>query len=259
MSADGSSLFDLGGRVAIVTGGNGGIGLGMARGLYQAGAALLLAARDAGKLDAALAALGGAGPRVRAAGVDVTDPASVRAMVQAALDAFGRVDVLVTSAGINIRKPPQDLALDEWRQVMEVNVTGTFLCAQAVYPAMKQAGGGKLITIGSMTSIFGASFAAPYSASKGGVVQLTRALASAWAADNIQANAVLPGFIDTELTRTARQQVAGLHDRVVARTPQARWGRPEDLAGVAVFLASRASDFVTGAAIPVDGGYSSQL
>jgi 2-dehydro-3-deoxy-D-gluconate 5-dehydrogenase len=118
--------------------------------------------------------------------------------------------------------------------------------------------GGKIINIGSMTSLFGASFAGPYGASKGGVVQLTKALASAWAKDNIQVNAVLPGWIDTDLTKGARRDVPGLHNRVVARTPAGRWGAPDDLAGIAVFLASRASDFVTGTAIPVDGGYSSQ-
>jgi 2-deoxy-D-gluconate 3-dehydrogenase len=123
---------------------------------------------------------------------------------------------------------------------------------------MKAAGGGKVINIGSMMSIFGASFATVYAATKGGVVQMTKALACAWAPDNIQVNAVLPGWIDTDLTRTARQQVDGLHDRVLARTPAGRWGGPEDMAGIAVFLASPASDFVTGTAIPVDGGYSSQ-
>ena len=123
---------------------------------------------------------------------------------------------------------------------------------------MKKAGGGKIVNIGSMTSIFGVPFAAPYAASKGGLVQLTKALATAWAAENIQVNAVLPGWIDTDLTRRGRQQVEGLHERVVARTPASRWGDPADFAGIAVFLASAASDFITGAAIPVDGGYSSQ-
>jgi 2-deoxy-D-gluconate 3-dehydrogenase len=142
--------------------------------------------------------------------------------------------------------------------VLHINLRGTFLGSQAVYPQLCKLGGGKIITIGSMTSIFGASFAAPYSASKGGTVQLSRALASAWAKDDIQVNAVLPGWIDTDLTRRARQQVTGLEERVVARTPQGRWGRPEDLAGIAVFLSNPASDFVTGTPIPVDGGYSAQ-
>jgi 2-deoxy-D-gluconate 3-dehydrogenase len=142
--------------------------------------------------------------------------------------------------------------------VIETNLTSAFLLSQAAYPEMKKAGGGKIVNIGSMMSLFGASFVAPYAASKGGIVQLTRALACAWAKDNIQVNAVLPGWIDTDLTRRAREQVPGLYERVLARTPAGRWGEPADLAGIAVFLASRASDFLTGTAIPVDGGYSVQ-
>jgi 2-deoxy-D-gluconate 3-dehydrogenase len=122
---------------------------------------------------------------------------------------------------------------------------------------MVRAGGGKIINIGSMMSLFGAPYAAPYASSKGGIVQMTRSLATAWAKDNIQVNAVLPGWIDTDLTRGARAQVEGLHERVLARTPAQRWGEPDDFTGIAVFLAAPASDFVTGAAIPVDGGYSS--
>ena len=137
-------------------------------------------------------------------------------------------------------------------------VTSAFVASQAVYPHLQRAGGGKIVNIGSMMSIFGASFVAPYGASKGGIVQLTRALATAWAKDNIQVNAVLPGWIDTALTRRARDEVSGLHERVLARTPAGRWGTPEDMAGIAVFLCSRASDFVTGTAIPVDGGYAVQ-
>src|SRR5205807_5119305 len=148
--------------------------------------------------------------------------------------------------------------LEEWRLILDTNLTSAFLCCQAAYPAMRRAGGGKIVNIGSMMSIFGASFAAPYAASKGGIVQLTRALATAWAKDNIQVNAVLPGWIDTALTRRAREEVSGLHERVIARTPAGRWGAPEDLAGIAVFLCSGASDFVTGTAIPVDGGYAVQ-
>jgi 2-deoxy-D-gluconate 3-dehydrogenase len=141
---------------------------------------------------------------------------------------------------------------------MDTNLTSAFLCSKAAYPALVAAGGGKIINTGSMTSIFGASFAMPYSSSKGGIVQMSKALATAWAKDNIQVNAVLPGWINTDLTRQARIDVPGLHERILARTPAARWGEPTDFEGIAVFLASRASDFVTGAAIPVDGGYSSQ-
>jgi 2-deoxy-D-gluconate 3-dehydrogenase len=251
-------LFDLSGRVAIVTGGNGGIGLGMARGLARAGAAVVVAGRQAAKSAAAVKELEGLGARAAAVAVDVTSEASCRAMVREAVARFGRLDILVNNAGTNIRKQPQEYSLDEYRTVLETNLTSAFVCCQAAYPEMLRAGGGKIINIGSMMSIFGASFTAPYAASKGGIVQMTRAMACAWAKDHIQVNAVLPGWIDTDLTRRAREQVAGLHERVLARTPAGRWGTPDDHAGIAVFLASRASDFVTGTAIPVDGGYSVQ-
>ncbi len=251
-------LFDLSGRAAIVTGGNGGIGFGMARALAEAGAAVAIAGRNREKSTAAVAELERLGATAIEIPVDVRDAQSCRAMVQAATDRFGRLDILINNAGTNIRKPPQDYALEEWHLILETNLTSAFVCAQAVYPAMVMSGGGKIINIGSMMSIFGGPFHAPYAASKGGIVQMTKALASAWAKDNIQVNAVLPGWIDTELTRAARRDIAGLHEQVLARTPAGRWGTPEDHAGIAVFLASPASDFVTGTAIPVDGGYSIQ-
>jgi 2-dehydro-3-deoxy-D-gluconate 5-dehydrogenase len=252
-------LFDLKGRVAIVTGGNGGIGLGMARGLASAGAAVVVAARNEQKSAAAVAALREAGVDSAFVAVDVAQEPSCRALVETTVARFGRLDILVNNAGVNTRKQPEAYGAAEWHEIVNVNLAGAFFCAQAAYPAMQKAGGGKIINVGSMTSIFGASFAAPYAASKGGVVQLTRSLAVAWAKDNIQVNAVLPGWIDTELTEGARRDVAGLNERVLARTPTGRWGRPTDFAGVTVFLAGPASDFVTGTAIPIDGGYSVQL
>jgi 2-dehydro-3-deoxy-D-gluconate 5-dehydrogenase len=251
-------VFDLKGRVAIVTGGNGGIGLGMARGLAAAGARVVIGARDQTKSRAAVKDLEGRGVEAMAVSVDVADEASVAALVGTVAERWSRIDVLVNNAGINIRKPVQDLALAEWHRVVDTNLTSAFLCARAVYPVMKAAGGGKIINIGSMMSIFGASFAPAYGASKGGMVQLTKSLATAWARDNIQVNAVLPGWIDTDLTRRARQEVSGLNEAVLRRTPAGRWGGIDDMAGIAVFLASPASDFITGAAIPVDGGYSIQ-
>lgn len=251
-------MFELHGKVAVVTGGNGGIGFGMARGLARAGAKVVIVGRNAVKSAAAVEALQAEGLEALAIEADVGDEASVAALMTAVAERCGRLDIVVNNAGINIRKAAQDLALDEWRSVIDTNLTSAFLCARAAYPLLRRAGGGKVINIGSMTSIFGVPFAPAYSASKGGVVQLTKSLATAWAGDHIQVNAVLPGWIDTELTRTARQQVPGLHERVVARTPAGRWGDGDDLAGVAVFLASAASDFVSGAAIPVDGGYSAQ-
>jgi 2-deoxy-D-gluconate 3-dehydrogenase len=223
----------------------------MARALAQAGAAVALAGRNEAKTAAAARELNAIGLNF-----DLADPQAGRAMVDEAARRLGRLDILVNNAGTNIRKAPQDYSLEEWHTVIGTNLTSAFLASQAAYPHMKRAGGGKIINIGSMMSIFGASFATPYGASKGGVVQLTKSLAAAWAKDNIQVNAVLPGWIDTALTRRARAEVDGLHERVLARTPAGRWGNPEDLGGIAVFLASAASDFVTGTAIPVDGGYS---
>jgi 2-deoxy-D-gluconate 3-dehydrogenase len=251
------TLFDLAGRVAVVTGGNGGIGLGMAKGLAAAGAAVALAARNAEKGEAAAAALAASGARSAFIMLDVADEGSCRAMIEASLARFGRLDILVNNAGTSVRKPPESFTAGEWRMVLDTNLTGALFCSQGAHAAMKQAGGGKIINIGSMYSIFGTSYGAAYAASKGALVQLTKSLAIAWAKDNIQVNAVLPGWIDTELTQGARRHVPDLHDRVLDRTPAGRWGIPEDLAGIAVFLAAPASDFVTGAAIPVDGGYAS--
>jgi len=252
-------LFDLKGKAAIVTGGNSGIGLGIARGLAQAGASIAVAARNAEKNAAAVKALEALGAEAVAIEVDVRDEASCRAMVARAAERLGRIDILVNNAGTNVRKLPQEYTLAEWREVLDTNLTSAFVCSQAVYPEMVKARGGKVICTGSMMSIFGGPVMAPYGASKGGIVQLAKSLACAWAKDNIQVNAILPGFINTELTIGARKVIAGLHDRVIARTPAGRWGEPEDFAGIAVFLASAASDFVTGAAIPIDGGYATQF
>ena len=251
------TLFDLTGHVAVVTGGNGGIGLGMAKGLAAAGAALVLAARNAEKGEAAAAALAASGAKSVFIALDVADEGSCRGVIEATLARFGRLDILVNNAGTSVRKPPESYTAAEWQAVLDTNLTGALFCSQAAYPVMKEKGGGKIINIGSMYSIFGTSYGAAYAASKGGLVQLTKSLAIAWAKDNIQVNAVLPGWIDTELTQGARRHVPELHERVLIRTPAGRWGMPEDLAGIAVFLAAPASDFVTGAAIPVDGGYSS--
>ncbi|TAK41091.1 MAG: SDR family oxidoreductase [Betaproteobacteria bacterium] len=248
-------MFDLTGKVAIVTGGNGGIGLGMARGLAGAGARVVVAARNAKKSAAAVRELGSGALAIE---VDVSDESSVKALMRDAVAQCGRLDILVNNAGINIRKPPHALSLAEWRQVIDTNLTSAYLCSHAAHPQLQRSGGGKIINIGSMMSIFGAAYAPAYAASKGGIVQFTKACAAAWAADNIQVNAILPGWIDTDLTRNARDQVAGLHDSVLRRTPAARWGVIDDFRGIAVFLAGAASPFITGAAITVDGGYSIQ-
>lgn len=250
--------FDLTGRVAIVTGGNGGLGLAMARGLARAGASVALAARDESKGQSAVRELAASASRCRFYAYQAASASSCRQMIETVVGDFGACDILINNAGMNRRKPPEDIAEHEWREILDVNLSSALFCAQAAYPHMKAAGRGKILNIGSMYSLFGAATVAAYAASKGGLVQLTRSLACAWAPDNIQVNAILPGWIDTELTRRARQQVAELHDFVLSRTPAGRWGEPDDLAGAAVFFCSSASDFVTGAALPVDGGYSAR-
>ena len=250
-------LFELEGKVAIVTGGNRGIGKAIARGFATMGVNLILVARDSVKTaEAAQEMRNEFGIRVLASKVDVQQEQEIDTMVAEALDAFGRIDILVNNAGGNIRKMPQDYLIAEWDEVLNTNLRSAFLCSKAVYPAMKETGSGKVINIGSMTSIFGGAKLAPYGASKGGILQLTRSLAVAWAPDNIQVNAILPGWINTDLTAQARKEIPGLNERVLARTPVGHWGNPDDLTGSAIFLASHASDFITGVALPVDGGYS---
>src|SRR5512145_1057009 len=244
MTAD----FDLTGKVAIVTGGNGGIGYGIAQGLAQAGADIVVAARHPAKNAQAVANLQALGVRALSVPTDVQDETSVQAMVEASVAAFGRVAILVNNAGINIRKAPQDYTLDEWQQVLNTNLTGVFLCSRAVYPHMARAGGGKIINIGSMTSIFGSNVSPAYGATKGGVVQFTKSLAVFWAKDNIQVNALLPGWIQTDLTASASTQ---RYNFIKARIPHGRWGEPDELAGAAIFLSCSASDYITGIALPV--------
>jgi len=250
------ALFDLTGRVALVTGGNGGIGLGMARGLAEAGASVLIAARNPAKNAAAVEELRAFGQRCEALEVDVADEAACRAMAGIAKDRFGRLDILINNAGVARRRRPEAMSVADWNAVLQVNLTAALVAAQGAYPLMKDAGGGKIINIGSMYSLFGAPYISAYAASKGAIVQLTKSLAAAWATDNIQVNAILPGWIDTDMTRPARTGSAEFDAAVVARTPAARWGESGDFAGPAVFLASAASDFVTGASLVVDGGYS---
>jgi 2-deoxy-D-gluconate 3-dehydrogenase len=255
-----SDLFNLEHKVAIVTGGNGGIGNAIARGFAAMGADIAIVARNSRKTDTAADEIRQSfGVRCSGLTCDVTDEKAVESMAQNVQRELGRIDILVNNAGINIRKLPQDYDADEWDQVLAGNLRSAFLCSKSVYPAMKAGGGGKIINIGSMTSIFGGAKLAPYGASKGGIVQMTRSLACAWAEDNIQVNAILPGWIDTELTQQARKDIPGLNETVATRTPSGRWGEPQELQGAAIFLGSRASDFVTGVALPVDGGYSSNL
>jgi 2-dehydro-3-deoxy-D-gluconate 5-dehydrogenase len=249
--------FDLSGKVALVTGGSGGIGLAIAGGLASAGASIIIAGRNEDKNRSAETKLKAIGAKVISLCADVTVEADCKRLASQGLDTFGTIDILVNNAGTNVRKPPEDYSLEEWRMLIDANLTSVFLASMAVFPSMK-ATGGKIINIGSMTSLFGISFSAPYGASKGGVVQLTKALATAWAVHRINVNAILPGWIETDLTMRGRTATPHLHDQVIARTPVGRWGKPDDLAAAAIFLAGSGADFLTGVALPVDGGYSAQ-
>jgi 2-deoxy-D-gluconate 3-dehydrogenase len=248
-------LFDLSGRVALVTGGNGGIGLGMARGLAACGARVVITGRDPGKNKAAVEELGRDAAAFQA---DLRAPGAAETLLAQVTDRAGGLDILVNNAGTNIRKPAHVVTDEEWATVLDTNLTSLMRLTRAAHPLLKASGRGRVINIGSMLSIFGVAFSPAYGASKGAVVQYTKSLAAAWAVDGITANAILPGWIDTALTRQARIDVPTLHDSVLARTPAKRWGDPADFAGIAAFLASDAAAFVTGAAIPVDGGYSTQ-
>ena len=249
-------MFDLNGKVAIVTGGNGGIGLGMARGLAKAGAHVSIFGRNTEKNEAALRELKDLDDQATAHVVDVTIATAIEKAVRDVTERFGRLDILVNNAGTNFGGRPEDLSEADWNATLNANVTSAFLCSKTCHPEFKKSGGGKILNCGSMYSLFGSSFAPAYAASKGALVQLTKSLATAWATDNIQVNAFLPGWINTDLTARVKEAMPDLHDNVLQRTPAARWGEPKDLEGIAVFLASQASDFITGAVIPIDGGYA---
>ena len=251
------NLFDLTGKVAVVTGGNGGIGLGIAMGLAGAGANIVIAARSVEKTAQALEDIRALGVEAHGITVDVTQEPAIQRMVTSTIDHMGRLDILVNNSGIAVRAQPQELTAAQWDSVVDVNLRAAFLASKEAYAQMVKAGGGKVINVGSMYSIFGSDWGAPYAASKGGLVQLTKSLAVAWAKDNIQVNAVLPGWIVTDLTRGIQDADPNRYDNISRRIPTGRWGEPSELAGAAVFLASTASGYVTGATLAVDGGYSS--
>ena len=251
------NLFDLTGKVAVVTGGNGGIGLGIAMGLAGAGANIVIAARSVEKTAQALEDIRALGVEAHGITVDVTQEPAIQRMITNTIDHMGRLDILVNNSGIAVRAQPQELTAAQWDSVVDVNLRAAFLASKEAYAQMVKAGGGKVINVGSMYSIFGSDWGAPYAASKGGLVQLTKSLAVAWAKDNIQVNAVLPGWIVTDLTRGIQDADPNRYDNISRRIPTGRWGEPSELAGAAVFLASTASGYVTGATLAVDGGYSS--
>ena len=252
-----SKLFDLTGKTAIVTGGNGGIGYGMASEIGKSGANVVITGRNSDKTKEAVNELKKSFDNVIGIDSDVSDESSIKDMIKISYDTFGSIDVLINNAGIGIREFPENYSTDDWNQVININLTGAFLCSREVYPFMKSQGSGKIINIGSMTSIFGLDWAVAYASSKGGIVQLTKTLAVSWAKDNIQSNCILPGWIHTDLTQGIKDQFQDRYKQILSRIPSNRWGEPDDLAGTAVYLSSSASDYVNGVSIAVDGGYTS--
>lgn len=251
-----SELFDLTGRVAIVTGGNGGLGLAMAEALAEHGAEIAIVGRNSEKNRQAAERLRATGREPLVLELDVLEAGSAERMVEETVKHFGRLDILLCNAGSNIRKRPEEYTDDEFQWILDLDLTSIHRQCRAAWPHLKASGQGRIIVIGSILSIMGAPFSAPYAAAKGGLVQLARAYATAWARDGIRVNAILPGWFDTDLTRQARADVPGLDEKVCARTPVGRWGRPEELKGVAVLLAGPACAYITGAAFVVDGGFS---
>jgi 2-dehydro-3-deoxy-D-gluconate 5-dehydrogenase len=249
------SIFDLAGVVAFVTGGNGGIGRGIALALARAGADVAIAARNADKTRAVMKEIETLGRRAIGVSCDVRERSDLERAVGRCVSELGRLDILVNNAGVAAGGPPQDIDVETWDFVVDTNLKAVFQCSQIAYPSLKAGGRGKVINIGSEYSLFGSATVVPYAASKGGVIQLTKSLAVAWAKDNIQVNAIIPGWITTEMIEPVLRNEA-FRQAIVSRTPAGRFGEPEELAGTAVYLASRASDFVTGQSIPVDGGFS---
>lgn len=250
-----ANLFDLSGHVAVVTGGNGGIGRSIALSLAQAGAAVAVLARNEGKNKTVLGELKAVGNRALALSVDVTAEDQLQPALQQVEQTLGPVSVLVNNAGIaTFGKGVLQHSRQDWDRVIETNLNACFLLSKLAAASMVKQQRGKIINIGSMYAIFGAALAPSYSAAKGALVQLTKSMAIELAPFNIQVNALAPGFIETDLTDVVKATPA--YQEVVARTPAGRWGHPDECAGAAVFLASRASDFVTGSTVVVDGGYA---
>jgi 2-dehydro-3-deoxy-D-gluconate 5-dehydrogenase len=249
-----SKLFDLSGRVALVTGGNGGIGRSIALGFADAGASLAILGRNAEKNKKVLAELESRGARAIAIQSDITDASQIRPAVARVEQELGPVGILVNNAGIGLIKPSLEVPLEEWNRVIEINLTACFLLSQAAGILMTRRKAGKIINISSIYGLFGNPVAASYSASKGALIQLTKSMAIEFAPSNVQVNVIVPGYFHTELTEQFKDTL--FYTETIKRTPAGRWGETEELAGTAIFLASRASDYMTGATLVVDGGYS---
>jgi NAD(P)-dependent dehydrogenase (short-subunit alcohol dehydrogenase family) len=249
-------LFDLTGRVAIVTGGSIGLGHQMAEGLAEMGANLVLCARKKERCEQAAEEFQQLGVRALALSCDVRSAAQIQEVVEATLSRFGRIDVLINNAGISWGAPVEEMRLEDWNKVIETNLTGTFLCSQAVGKVMIQQGGGRIINIASVAGLGGAPAqlaAIGYHASKGGVISFTKDLACKWAGHNIRVNAIAPGWFPTHMSNRVLEHQP---EFFLERIPLRRFGSEHDLKGAVVFLASDASDYVTGHVLVVDGGQS---
>ena len=252
------TLFDLTGRVALVTGAYRGLGFGIARGLAQAGATVVLNGRKPDELGSAAKVLTDAGLKADTAVFDITDRAAIKATVEAVIAKHGTIDILVNNAGIQRRGPMVDFPQKEWDEIIAANLTAPFVVSQAVLPGMIARKRGKIIHIASLMSELGRPTVVPYTAAKGGVRQLTRGMAVELAPMGIQVNAIAPGYFATEMNRALIDN-AEFNAWVCKRTPAGRWGQPDELAGLAVFLASGASDYMTGQMLVMDGGMSVAL
>lgn len=250
-----SDLFNLAGKTALVTGATHGLGMAMAMGLGKAGARLVInGASSQAKLDAAVAAYRDAGIQADGLLFDVTDEAQVNDAIARIESEFAPIDVLVNNAGIIKRIPLLEMPLTDWQQVINTDLTSVFLVSKAVVPGMIQRGSGKVINICSMMSELGRSSVGAYAAAKGGLKMLTRNMATEWAKHNVQVNGIGPGYFATSQTEPIRVDGHPFNEFIISRTPAGRWGDPDDLQGAAVFLASRASNFVSGQVLYVDGG-----
>lgn len=249
-----NTLFDLSGKVALVTGGYKGLGLAMATGLGAAGATVVLNGRNQKGVDGAVSELKAQGISAYSAIFDVTDYAVLSQHVDSIVKAYGSIDILVNNAGIIQREPLASMEVDDFRNIVETDLTAPFAMAKAVVAHMRKQGHGKIINICSMMSELGRDGVGAYAAAKGGLKMLTRNMATEWARDGIQVNGIGPGYFATDITAPIRVDGHPFNEFIINRTPSGRWGQPDELQGAAVFLSGKASDFVNGQVIYVDGG-----
>lgn len=251
----GKDLFDLSGKVAIVTGAGRGLGRSMALALAAAGADIAVSSRTSAELNTLCDEARALGRRASAITADCTVEADCNRLVEQTVESFGRLDILVNNAGMNIRKPVLELSLAEFQQVLSLNLEGYFLCARAAGRVLVPQESGKVINISSIMGRVALATQAAYASSKGAIEQLTKVLAIEWAPANVQVNAIGPTYFETELTRPLFEDQER-QEFIASRTPMGRWGQPHELAGAVIFLASQASDYVTGHTLVVDGGWT---